>query len=490
MRARSSRLVAPLFSVLAVLAGCADPDAPTAADTGSARMASASTASAGRVSVCHKPASEAAILEIAMPALAAHLAHGDYVTSLQVDPGAAAVDGVRFGTIGGAVAAARAGRLARGELVTAACRITVTVPAGTVEGVATGSPGPTQERFPIVVDVPDLTLRGAMVMALDANGRATGQAVGGTETILQPLAPLPVVALSSTPIILVNAHPGGSAGNGFTVEGFVFRSGHDPLVDAGGQGVLALRSTRLTIHGNRFEPGFTESIDLRASDADVLQNHLEGTAGTCDVCLAAPGTYRAIGNRLLAGGIPGIGASGMVNLPLPAGVEPFTLPATAEVWAEIRNNEVRDHRRVPVGVGIRVDALGIGAPTVFNTVHADIRDNLLVNNRFGMIVHAAFPVANSPRHSDVDVTLGGNVFEQSCQAKLLVSLSRHTTALGLTANPWLLGSTFRIDLGGNLTWDEAWYGHAAGFGNTLVVDGQTIPNGFRQFYNATQCVGG
>ena len=34
-----------------------------------------------------------------------------------------------------------------------------------------------------------------------------------------------------------------------------------------------------------------------------------------------------------------------------------------------------------------------------------------------------------------------------------------------------------------------WFGHPAGYGNTLVVDGDTIPNGTGQFYDATSCPG-
>ena len=65
------------------------------------------------------------------------------------------------------------------------------------------------------------------------------------------------------------------------------------------------------------------------------------------------------------------------------------------MWVDIRNNEVRDHLRTPVGVGIRMDAVGVGAPNMYGTIHAVVQDNLLVNNRFGMIVHGAFPVANT-----------------------------------------------------------------------------------------------
>jgi len=471
------------------LASCSS-DAPTSAADGRADLASASAASAGKVAICHRPESDAKILEVGAPALPAHLAHGDYVTTLRVDREAGQQDdGVQFASIGGALGAARSGRLARGELVSAACRITIVVSAGTYAGAAGNPPSDGSEHFPLVVDVPDITLRGAFEMAIDAAGRATGEGAASARTTIQPTVPLPVVGGVSTPIFLANAEPGGSAGNGLTIEGFVLRSGHVASVSAGGQGVLTLRATGVTIRGNRFEEGFTESIDVRSGGVDVLRNHLGGGAGTCDVCLAGPGTFSAVGNRLLAGGIPGITVAGLVSLPVPSGIEPLAIPATAEMWAEIRNNDVRDHRRVPVGTGIRVDALGVGAPNVLNTIHADIRDNLLVNNRFGMIVHAAFPVRGTNLRSDVDVTFGGNEIQQSCQAKLLVSLSRHTTALGLTSNPYLLNSTFQLTLGGDLDWDEVWYGHPAGFGNTLIVDGQPIANGNRQFYDAVGCPG-
>ena len=163
------------------------------------------------------------------------------------------------------------------------------------------------------------------------------------------------------------------------------------------------------------------------------------------------------------------------------------IPDAAETVAEIVNNEVRDHRRTPVGVGIRIDALGVGAPNVRNKVVATVRDNVLINNRFGMIIHAAFPVRDTTLKGDVEVAMSGNVFDQTCQARLLVSFSRHTRTLGITANPYLLNSTFQIDLGGNIDWNDVWYGHPDGFGNSLIVDGQPIPNGTRHFYDAPNC---
>lgn len=482
-------VAAALLPGAALLASCTS-DVPTTPTALPARRAVVSLAPVpGKVDVCHKPGGQSRILEIGLDGLADHLAHGDYISTLLVSHDVGQPnDGVHFATIGSALAAAAASRVAAGETVAAACRVTILVSAGTFQGTV-GSASGTLEHFPMIVDIPDITLRGALVMALDGAGRATGQGTGDGETVLAPVAPLPFVNLLSTPIIVANAHPGGSAGNGLVVQGFVFQSGHNPVVDAGGQGILSLRTTGLTIRGNRFEGGFTESMDLRATSADVLENHLSGTAGTCDICLAGPGTYLAAGNRLLAGGIPGIGATPTVLIAVPPGVEQYVLPATAEVWADIHNNEVRDHQRIPTGVGIRMDAVGIGAPNVHGTIHAVVQNNSLIDNRFGVIVHAAFPVAGTDRRGDVDVTLGGNVFQGSCQANLLVAFARHNTVLGTANTPYLLNSTFQLTLNGDLNWDDAWFGDPAGFGNTLIVDGNVIPNGARQFYNPFSCPG-
>jgi hypothetical protein len=144
---------------------------------------------------------------------------------------------------------------------------------------------------------------------------------------------------------------------------------------------------------------------------------------------------------------------------------------------------VQDHLRKPVGVGVRVGAVGVGAPNVAGDAHVEIRNNTLRHNTFALIVEAAFPVANTALRGDINVTLGNNVLEQSCQASLLVSLSRHTTGLGLSNLPYLRNSTFRLALGGDLAWEDAWFSHPAGYGNTLIVDGNGIPNGAQVAYD-------
>jgi len=474
------------LGTIVILASCSG-DAPTGAHED---LVSVGRVSEAGVSVCDRSRSAGVIIDVARPDLAAHQSRGDYVTSLVVTQKADQPDdGVHFRRIGDALAVARAGRLARGELQSAACRITITIGPGVIPGTATDRIDRGLEHFPIVVDVPDITLRGALVMQLDADGRATGAGVSPLATTLSPVEPLAIVDGSSTPLIIANAHPGGSAGNGLNVEGFVLQSGQRVGTGVGGQGVFGMRVSGLSIRGNKFEAGFTEAIDLRATSAVVEQNHLGGSAGTCDICLAGPGVYHVTANRLLAGGIPGILTVPVVSLPVPSAVEPFDLPDASEVSAAVENNEVRDHLRVPVGVGVRVGAVGLGAPNVHGSAHVTIRDNLLVNNNFALIIEAAFPVLGTDRKGDIDVTLGDNVMQQSCQTNLLVSLSRHTTGLGLTAFPYLLNSTYTLALGGNIRWEDAWFSHPGGFGNTLVVDGQPIANGTRVFYDPSTCPG-
>ena len=293
-----------LLSTLAVISAAAcSTDEPTAAVDHQLRPSFSS--SQERVAICHQSGWGAGYLEVAQPALKGHLGHGDYVTTLVVSHDAAQTgNGVHFVRIGDALGAARAGRLDRGELAEAACRITIAVAAGVYNGTVTGQPFDDIDRFPLIVDVPDITLRGALVMGLDEAGRATGDATGGVATTLRPVEPLPNIAGSQTPIIIANAHPGGSAGNGLSVEGFVFESGHAPPASHGGIGVLSMRVVGLTIPGNRFS-AFLDGVDLRAGNADVAQN-LFATNDDCDICLAGPGRFSATGNRILESGIAGI----------------------------------------------------------------------------------------------------------------------------------------------------------------------------------------
>ena len=467
-----------------ILAACSS-DAPIGPSAGGPFTLDAERVD--RVSVCHFSESDVRVIAVGAPALDAHFRHGDHIAAMFVDAGSPLVgDGVHFNTIGGALAAARAERVARGEMEAAACRITIDVAPGVVRGSVNPSADPAIERLPLIIDFPSVTVRGALAMGLDADGRATGTADNEAVTTITPSPPLVFggVGTVSEPIIVVNGHPTGFRGNDVTIEGFAFQSGHagvDALI--GGQGILALRVDGLVIRGNRFEPGFTESMDLRAANATVGQNHLAGGGGTCDMCLAGPGSYQAIGNRLLAGGIPGVLISPATLLPVPAGVEPYGLPASSLVTATVENNEVRDHLRKPVGVGVRIAAVGVGAPNVAGTARVLVRGNTLANNTFGIIAEAGFPLVNTALKGDIDLTLDGNTITRSCQRDFFISFSRHQTGLGLQNAPYLRNSSYAIALNGNVAWENVWFSHPTGTGNALIVDGELMQHGQRAAYD-------
>ena len=439
------------------------------------------------VSVCHVTGAVGSIVAIHASQLADHLRQGDYVAHLFVSKQSAVTnDSIHFTRISDALLFARAGRLTRGETQTAACRITISVDSGVFQGSTDGTDVPGIDRWPLIIDVPQISLVGAYKMPLDAQGRALGTNAGAGATTLLPTVPLAYDTFSQ-PLIIVDGHPNGSAGNGATIEGFVLQSGHAGGNDQpAGQGVFALHVNDLTVAGNVLAGPFSESVDLRASTGLVDRNFLPGLGGSCDICLAGPGNYQATNNRLTLGGIPGFLIVAATLIPVDTLIEQDVLPATSTVTAVLTNNEVKNHLYQPVGAGLRVGAIGIGAPNVVGTAHVMANGNLLDNNTFGVLVEAAFPVAGSALQGDIDLTLGGNTITQSCQHDLLVAFSRHTTVLGLTNLPYLHNSTYTLSLGGDLQWSDAWYGNPVGYGNTLIVDGDTIPNGARVAYDGSK----
>jgi hypothetical protein len=475
--------------MLAIIMMACSSEAPTVPrSAGQLSAAANSVAGDEKIVLCHMGDEGPQLIEVAAAARKAHINHGDYLARFAVDNTAGdAGDGIHFGRIGDAIAAARATRIARNEQSTAACRITIDVAPGTYRGSASGSSDGI-DAFPLIVDVPDITLHGSLKMQIDAGGRATGEGQSDEVSTLAPTAPLVSQAQLSWPIIVVNGHPNGFAGNGTEIEGFAFQSGHTAVEEFGGVAIVSMRVRDMVISGNRFEGGFSESVDLRATSARVDQNFLGGGGVTCDFCLAGPGEYSAQGNRLLAGGIPGFLISPGTRIPVVPAMEQWDLPASAAVTATVVNNEVRNHLRKPVGVGIRVAALVLGGPNVAGFAHVEARDNLLVGNNFAMIVEAGFPVANTLLRGDVELVLHGNTFLSSCQNPVLVSLSRHTTGLGI-ANPpapYMKNSSYTLSLGGDIAWSDVWVSHPAGFGNTLTVDGVEIPNVQRTAYDAAR----
>ena len=120
------------------------------------------------VKMCRTAGTPGTIVDVPVSDVATRKAQGDYVASLVVDPASTRVgDSVHFKRITDAMTVVRALRQKRKETVSASCTITIDVAAGAYRGSTKDSPDATLEKFPIVVDVPGVTLHGALTMAFE-----------------------------------------------------------------------------------------------------------------------------------------------------------------------------------------------------------------------------------------------------------------------------------------------------------------------------------
>lgn len=438
------------------------------------------------VLVCHSTADGGEIVPVHAAGLPAHFAHGDYVTELVVDKAAATGDSIHFRRIGDALAAARATRVARNELAAGACRITIKVAPGVYHGAVLASPDASFEKLPLVIDFPDVTLIGSTVVTIDDEGMPDVplNTSGEHNTVIRASPGLVSIKTGSVldkyaePLIVVNGHPDGSRGDGVLIQGFWLQSGNEaPDAVVGGNAVWAMRA-RLAVRGNMIDAGFAEPVEFRASVGRVENNYLRGKGGSCALCMFGPGDYEVTGNRQigLANRLAVLVFPAIIAA-IPPGVEQFTPPSAALVTALIRDNEFRDHQEAPFGIGVRVAAVGPGAPNVAGNARVAVIGNDLSSNRFAVVAEAGFPVANTTSRGDIELSLENNKLTGSCQAPLLIALSSQATAVGLQSGATLKNSAFKVSLGGNVAWGDSWHSHPAGAGNTLTVDGSPVANG-------------
>ncbi|HUQ19336.1 MAG TPA: hypothetical protein VM099_06950, partial [Gemmatimonadaceae bacterium] len=441
------------------------------------------------LTICQMMGPTGMMVNIRESQLEEHLARGDYVTSLSVSKGSTSGDGIHFSRITDALAAARAGRMSRGETTISACRITITVAAGTYTGSVSATSGSDVEVLPLTIDVPDITLLGAFQMPLNDKGRPTGNAGAPGAPVTTITANPGLVSIKTgnaldkyaEPLIVINAHPNGPRGDGAIIQGFVLQSGNPEDAVVGGNAVWAMRARGIVVQGNQIEGGFSEPVEMRSAVGRVERNLLIGKGGSCSICMFGPGDYRVIANRQvgLSTGRLGVLIFPTIFTAVPPNVEQLVLPSEALVTATVTNNELRNHQEVPFGIGVRVAAIGPGAPDVVGMANVIAENNDLSDNRWGFVVEGGFVVANTAQRGSTNVTLRGNTLARSCQAGVLIALNSQGNAIAASPGPTVKNSSFTIDLGQDINWADTWYSHPSGSGSTLMVDGKPVENGKR-----------
>ena len=471
-RGRTSVSHAALLGALVLLAGCST-DAPMGLNPSAVRAVKADDK---KVDVCHIPSGEGGnLLEVSINALRAHLTHGDYIAGLDVDKQNTVGDGVHFTRITDALNAARATRRQFQEKMDAACRITITVGPGTFTGAFTASTDATLELFPLLLNVPDVTLQGGLRLQI-VGGRATKY--GLSDADVTTLAPNRALVNTPKPeaMIIATYTADGYAGHGATIDGFAFASGRPSASTVnGGFGILSMEVTDLVISNNRFATALTTAIDLRATSARIERNYAEGLGTSCGFCLGGPGNVEVTGNTIVNGIRVGILVIPVVLVPVPAGVVQYVPRPTETITATLTNNSVTDHTRHVPGFATAVRIVAAGVAGVAHSSVVTLTGNDLLRNSFGVMFDGGSSGPNV--RGDAVVTLNGNTILQSCRRDLLVSFASPNRALGASPTaPYLVNSTFTLSRGGDVADARTWFDHPAGYGNTLIVDGSPMGN--------------
>ena len=148
-----------------------------------------------KVTICHRPPGNPTKLEVirvAQSDVADHLAHGDpigvnvlYVDASAEFPGSGRSESP-FRRVTDAVNLARCIRQAEGDYDSADAPLEIQVEAGEYVGAYTRNvlaKDETLEELPIILNVPNLILRGSTILELDDDGRPTWE-VDGSGTII------------------------------------------------------------------------------------------------------------------------------------------------------------------------------------------------------------------------------------------------------------------------------------------------------------------
>jgi hypothetical protein len=350
-----------------------------------------------------------------------------------------------FPTITAGLARARADR--RTGAILATETIAVHVAAGTYLGSFAAS-GPGLEALPLLLDVPNLALSGATVLALDASNWPTG-AVKGTETILtvpsnEPLPPAGTVH----PLILVGPTIapvyGLETGDDVAVSGFVLDGGstanHLPN-DAVSEGVFLDRVQGALVRANvvqRVVVGVYSRLSGCTVEGNLISETERPGVALSGGSTLSPASVAVCGNRIsgMTNGILLDGAGEVATLPdLGTEAGAFSLATLHTTYdlatdaanlpdtlcATVTRNEVTNCFYTSLHLAV-IGAFPYGTADASQPVAGHIvacaSGNVFTHNQnFGLFV-GAFPPRSDPREytGTVALDLAGNDLSKNSAA--------------------------------------------------------------------------
>ena len=390
--------------------------------------------------------------------------------------------------------------------------ITIHVAPGTYSGSYSSARlnrEPGLELLPILINVPNLTLRGATKLLQDVSELPTG-AQPGTETVITTDEVVSSPNFTASLILIAPTTDGGS-GDGVTVSGFIL----DPqaTVNLPRDGVPELQSIWLDRVAH-FE--VRQNIVMRSGDG-VRSRMSSGTvSGNLFVGNGFAGAYLSGGNGAYPANVRIIGNRGFNNvrggamlgafgntIPLDLGANTLQSPAVILTvdpasWPSLLTATVNDNDfSGNVVYGLRCGAYPPDnyyklKANLTARLEANVSGNLFNGNQnYGLVLDASFPPPRSDKNAvsaRFDLVLQNNALTGNGRATALFTFERFTVSLGtdsLKDFKYLSGSLYNLNdtEGETLGFDydnplmDPFDGTV--LNNSLIINGTVMPSGIK-----------
>jgi hypothetical protein len=344
---------------------------------------------------------------------------------------------------------------------------------------ATLARNPALEPLPIILDVPDLALAGATVLAPDAAG-FPAEVVTGTETTLTSREGVS----GAQALLVVGPTSADVTGRNVTVRGLILDGGNGgKSID--GIDLILDRAQGFAIQATVITGAADVGIRGRASSGTVEASLMTGVglgAGLGGGNSSWPAHVVVRNNRAVAnveGGALLAGSGVPILAPMLLPVAPGTM--FDSLTGEVTGNDLSNNAQDPnLSFGLRLFQLVPQMPAgqSSGSLTVAVSGNRIVNNSFGITIDAGFPYRDDPRlwSGTFHGSFSGNMVAGNRLASAFITFARFPAVIGgdsssLKTFKYLQDSTFALSYtGGEL--DGFWFDNPS----TDPVDGRSLDN--------------